>query len=191
MAHRPTGPSESLAFAANHDPQTVLTIEIRKEYAAAWELVQRQVGPAMVGSGLVDGYCGRDQVGSRPTALHTRKTAAQKILNKLSWRAVPLKQLSATAWIVGAAEKDSPPADVFQFADAPVLIKRHGAQAMRRQDEVVLAAPPGVKKTLGAQISKGTWRAPSAVSADSQMECSQPGPMKSLPFEVTACRVPR
>ena len=104
----------------------------------------------------------------------------QKILNQLSWRAVPLKQLSATAWVVGCMEKDHPPTDVFQFADKPVLVSKQGTKVSRAPEDVVLAAPPAVKKALGVQISRGTWRTPAAIVPDTQMDSSQPGPMRSL-----------
>ena len=148
--------------------------------ASDYSTTRRKLDPHWSAQGLLTDIVIETRWTLDPLPPQTDKTAVQKILNQLSWRAVPLKQLSATAWVVGCMEKDHPPTDVFQFADKPVLVSKQGTKVSRAPEDVVLAAPPAVKKALGVQISRGTWRTPAAMAPDTQMDSSQPGPMRSL-----------
>ena len=109
-----------------------------------------------------------------PLPAHSDKAAVQKIVNELQRRAVPLKQLSATVWLLGAASDDAPPTDVFEFAGKPVLITSQATKRVPSPEQMVLAAPPAFRKSFATDLARGKWQAP-AMMPDPGMEVA-PGP---------------
>ena len=108
-----------------------------------------------------------------PLPAHSDRGSLQQALIKLPWRAVPLKQLSATTWLVGSSLAAPPPTDVIEIGGQPVLITKQTAKATRNTDQVVLAAPPAFRRSFNTEINKGRWQTPATVVSQSEAAMEQ------------------
>ena len=108
-----------------------------------------------------------------PLPAHSDRGSLQQALIKLPWRAVPLKQLSATTWLVGSSLAAPPPTDVIEIGGQPVLITKQTAKATRNTDQVVLAAPPAFRRSFNTEINKGRWQTPATVVSQSDAAMEQ------------------
>ncbi|CAE7685124.1 petJ, partial [Symbiodinium sp. CCMP2456] len=144
--------------------------------ASNYSSTRKKIEPAWCPQGLLTDLVVEVRWNVAPLPPHTDKAAVQRIIKELKWKAVPLKQLSSTTWVVGASEADPAPTDVFDFDNKPVLITRQTVRQANLPEQMVLAAPPASKKSLVSRFTAGRWQAPAIQShQDSSME-STPGP---------------
>ncbi|OLP83275.1 hypothetical protein AK812_SmicGene35985 [Symbiodinium microadriaticum] len=108
-----------------------------------------------------------------PLPAHSDRGSLQQALIKLPWRAAPLKQVSATRWLVGSSNTTPPPTDVIEIGGQPLLITKQTARATRNTDQVVLAAPPAFQKSFYTEINKGRWQTPTALVSQSDAAMEQ------------------
>ena len=142
--------------------------------AADYAAVRQKLEPHWSSQGILTDLIVERKWTMAPLPAHSDKAAIQKIVNELRWRAVPLKQLSATVWLIGAAAVDEPPTDVFEFAGKPVLITNQAAKRVPSPEQLVLAAPPAFRRSFATDLARGKWQAP-ATMPDPGMEVA-PGP---------------
>ena len=123
--------------------------------ASEYSMLRRKVEPGWSPRGInTDLVVTRKWILS-PMPTQTDKHCVQQVLNQFGWRAVPLRQTSATSWMVGSSETDDPPHDLFQLQGQPVLITEHRHQQHGRQHEAVLAASTAFEKQFGQQLATG------------------------------------
>ena len=115
--------------------------------AAEYSSVRKKLEPSWTPEGLTDIVVARRWVLS-PLPPQADKRAIQHMLQELAWKATPLKQIAASAWLVGAGHEDQPPVDTFTFAGLPVLITEQKNKKPVASKEVVVAAPPASKRAL-------------------------------------------
>ena len=143
--------------------------------ASDYSGTRKKIEPSWSPQGLLTDLIVEVRWSIAPLPPHTDKAAVQRIIKELNWKAVPLKQLSSTTWVVGSSATDLAPTDVFDFDNQPVLITRQNVRQANLPEQMVLAAPPASKKSLVSRFTAGRWQAPAMLSQDSAME-SAPGP---------------
>ena len=86
-----------------------------------------------------------------PLPLDVDKAMLQTILDRMQWKAMPLKQLGPSTWMVGA--ETPPTSDTASFRQELVLItKEMPKQSSKQPDTAVVAAPQAIRKTLDRQL---------------------------------------
>ncbi|OLP85590.1 hypothetical protein AK812_SmicGene33399 [Symbiodinium microadriaticum] len=143
--------------------------------ASDYSGTRKKIEPSWSPQGLLTDLVVEVRWSIAPLPPHTDKAAVQRIIKELNWKAVPLKQLSSTTWVVGSSATDLAPTDVFDFDNQPALITRQNVRQANLPAQMVLAAPPASKKSLVSRFTAGRWQAPAIQSQDSSMEPT-PGP---------------
>ena len=143
--------------------------------ASDYSGTRKKIEPSWSPQGLLTDLVVEVRWNVAPLPPHTDKAAVQRIIKELNWKAVPLKQLSSTTWVVGSSNADPAPTDVFDFDNQPALITRQNVRQANLPAQMVLAAPPASKKSLVSRFTAGRWQAPAIQSQDSSMEPT-PGP---------------
>ena len=111
-----------------------------------------------------------------PLPLDVDKAMLQTILDRMQWKAMPLKQLGPSTWMVGA--ETPPTSDTASFRQELVLItKEMPKQSSKQPDTAVVAAPQAIRKTLDRQLkhAQPRWDAQSSCST-TPSSVPQPAP---------------
>ena len=122
--------------------------------AGDYSLLRKKLDPNWAPDGILT-----DIVVSRrwlvtPLPNETDKALVQQILSKLNWKAVPLKQVAMSTWLVGSGPSDPPPTDTFEFANQPVLITEQAQKRPTGKQEVVVAASSSFRKHFQERVAR-------------------------------------
>ena len=111
------------------------------DYAA----VRKRLDPAWSSQGVLTDIvvCRRWRI--TPVPPRADKKQLQEALNKMNWRAVPLKQVSATTW---------PPKGTIEIAGSPILIVEQFSRKQAAKDDVVIAGSSPLRKTFNHQFAR-------------------------------------
>ena len=91
-----------------------------------------------------------------PVPVATDKGALQAVLDEFCWLAVPLRQMGANSWLIGA-EKE-PPHETITIAGELALISVYQpSKNLKMPSSAVLAAPASIKRELDKQIQAGAY----------------------------------
>ena len=120
------------------------------DYAA----VRKRLDPAWSSQGVLTDIvvCRRWRI--TPVPPRADKKQLQEALNKMNWRAVPLKQVSATTWLIGAALEDEPPKKTIEIAGSPILIVEQFSRKQAAKEDKVIAGSSPLRKTFNHQFAR-------------------------------------
>ena len=125
-----------------------------RTHASDYSMLRRRLDPSWSSEGLsTDLVVARKWV-IAPLPTQTDKKLLQEIINRLSWKAVPLKQISANSWLVGSGEDDCPPSDTFELGGKTSLISEQHGKRSEPVEEAIIAAPTAFKRTFQHHLAK-------------------------------------
>ena len=125
-----------------------------RTHASDYSTLRRRLDPSWSSEGLsTDLVVARKWV-IAPLPTQTDKKLLQEIINRLSWKAVPLKQISANSWLVGSGEDDCPPSDTFELGGKTSLISEQHGKRNEPVEEAIIAAPTAFKRTFQHHLAK-------------------------------------
>ena len=163
--------------------RSTLGVRVR---ASEYGLVRKMIDPSWSSDGVLTDIVVSRRWKLAPLPPQADKRFIQDVLTKLGWKAVPLKQISAQAWIIGAACADAPPTDNFQLAGKPVLITEQLARKQATAQEVVVAGSSPLRKSFN-KAARAVPAATSVPAISGDMQCSQSqtkGPTGALMCEM-------
>ena len=119
-----------------------------------------------------------------PLPYGTDRSALQALLTEMSWRAVPLRQIGGSTWLIGSEANSEPSSDTVHFSGHLVLIVEQVPRKQRGAHETVVAGPPSAKKALDKQIAvSGPSLVPVAIPAPA-VSSATAGPTRLLVGEL-------
>ena len=157
------------------------TLGIRVK-AVDYAAVRKKIDPAWSPDGILTDIVVAKRWKLAPVPPQADKKVLQEVLIKLGWRAVPLKQISAQAWIVGSSNADLPKTDNFELAGKLVLITEQLARKQLTTQEVVVAGSSPLRRSFN-RAGRSMPVAASVPVNPGDMQCSQSqckGPTSAL-----------
>ena len=88
-----------------------------------------------------------------PVPQATDRSTLLALFEKLGWRAVPLRQINGSTWVVGSSKDSNPPSDTFSLGGQLVLITEQQPVKPPLSRDTVVAGPPAVKRALDRQLA--------------------------------------
>ena len=130
-----------------------VTLGVRTK-ACDYATVRKKLDPTWSPQGVLTDIvvCRRWRI--TPVPPRADKKQLQDALTKMNWRAVPLKQVSATTWLIGAGQSDEPPQGTVEIAGSPVLIVEQLSRKQTAKDDVVIAGSSPLRKSFNDHFAK-------------------------------------
>ena len=122
--------------------------------ASEYSTVRKKLDPTWNPEGILTHIVVARRWVLAPLPVQADKKLLQQMANQLGWKATPLKQISATSWLLGSGIDDVPGVDTFQFSGAPVLITEQLPKKQLAKSEVVAAAPATLKRSVETHFAK-------------------------------------